>query len=118
LPEVNCTYWEPYRPYLRGDIVCRFEPNSLYGGARDYTITAYMCRVENVLGNELLFSEDNDLTNPVFLEAANPNAPGKSQLYSRGRSDLCTGPVWETVYSSSNFGGMTAEKEFSAPVDR
>lgn len=49
LPEVECTFWEPYRPYLSGDIVCRFEIAHYAAGpfARTYELTAYACSYRN-----------------------------------------------------------------------
>lgn len=100
LPEVNCTYWEPYRPYLRGDIVCRFEPDMLGGReARDYTITAYMCRIESIIPTVVDYQRDN-LLQRVGVAVTNGSPPPKSENYFAFRADLCSGPVWETIYAN------------------
>lgn len=87
LPEVECTYWEPNRPYLSGDIVCRFESLNYASGpvARQYKLTAYMCAY----------------TSPKFFGDA-PQYDGAS--FSEDPSYIhhaeCSGPVWETQFNS------------------
>jgi hypothetical protein len=104
LPEVNCTYWEPYRPYLRGDIVCRFEPDEFAGdNARDYTITAYMCRIENVVATPVDYQRDmlGNMIGVPDLERDTTNyLIAKREAYASGRADLCSGAVWETIYAN------------------
>lgn len=86
LPEVNCTFWEPHRPYLKGDIVCRYDYNTFSKGpnARSYKLHAFMCQYRRTqTGNDNTFDWKNERMS---------QSKTSQEKFAHG----CGGPVWDS----------------------